>query len=275
MDVREKAFVREYIINHGNAYQAALKAGYAARTAKHAYQWIDDTKTNQTTRRLPYKPYLREAIDVELKKLEDAKVADEKEVMQYLTSVMRKESRAKVVVVEGVGDGCSEARLVEKPPDEREATKAAELLSKIYGMTTEWKIFSRIKSAVICSRHRGIMVVEDDGQRDRISVRSLCLWSKTVKDWAEEFYKGNAWKKTRAAYLASKSYTCERCGRAATVVHHKQYLTRDTISDPDVSLSFDNLEALCETCHQHEHHCSEAVADGLKFTASGELVLDR
>lgn len=137
MDVREKAFAREYIINRGNAYQAAIKAGYAVRTAKQAYQWLDNTKTNQANRRLPYKPYLREAIDVELKKLEDAKVADEKEVMQYLTSVMRKESRAQVVVVEGIGDGCSEARLVEKPPDEREATKAAELLSKIYGMATD------------------------------------------------------------------------------------------------------------------------------------------
>lgn len=134
MDTREMAFVNEYIINSGNAYQAALKAGYSRRTAKHAYQWLEDeTKLNQT-RRLPYKPYLREAIDARLKEIEDAKIANATEVMQYLTSVVRKEARSQVIVVEGTGDGCSEARLVEKPPDEREALDAAKTLAKIYGL---------------------------------------------------------------------------------------------------------------------------------------------
>ena len=134
MNLKERAFVNEYIINGGNAYQAALKAGYARSTAKHAYQWLEDeTKINQT-RRLPYKPFLREAIDERLKEIEDAKIADATEVMQYLTSVVRKESRSQVVVVEGVGEGCSEARLVEKPPDEREALDAAKTLAKIYGL---------------------------------------------------------------------------------------------------------------------------------------------
>lgn len=134
MNPKEKAFVNEYIINGGNAYQAALKAGYARSTAKLAYQWLEDeTKINQT-RRLPYKPYLREAIDERLKEIEDAKIADATEVMQYLTSVVRKESRSQVIVVEGIGEGCSEARLVEKPPDEREALDAAKTLAKIYGL---------------------------------------------------------------------------------------------------------------------------------------------
>ena len=134
MNPKEKAFVNEYIINGGNAYQAALKAGYAKTTAIHAYQWLEDeTKVNQS-RRLPYKPYLREAIDERLKEIEDAKIADATEVMQYLTSVVRKESRSQVIVVEGIGEGCSEARLVEKPPDEREALDAAKTLAKIYGL---------------------------------------------------------------------------------------------------------------------------------------------
>lgn len=133
MNPKEKAFVNEYIINGGNAYQAALKAGYSKATAKHAYQWIDETTLNQT-RRLPYKPYLREAIDARLKEIEDAKIADATEVMRYLTSVVRKEARSQVIVIEGVGEGCTEARLMEKPPDEREALDAAKTLAKIFGL---------------------------------------------------------------------------------------------------------------------------------------------
>jgi hypothetical protein len=37
-----------------------------------------------------------------------------------------------VIVIEGTG-----ARLVEKPPDEIEATKAAELLGKVHGAFTD------------------------------------------------------------------------------------------------------------------------------------------
>lgn len=40
--------------------------------------------------------------------------------MGYLTSVMRGQSEADVVVVEGTGDGYSEAKLIKKPPDEKE-----------------------------------------------------------------------------------------------------------------------------------------------------------
>ena len=138
MDVRERLFVKEYVINKGNAYQAALKAGYSKRTAQNAYEWLQKTLSNPSAKRhLPYKPYLKQAVEGELKAIEDAKVADEREVMEYLTSVMRKESRSSVVVVEGTGDGCSEARIIEKPPDEKEATKAAELIGKVHGMFTD------------------------------------------------------------------------------------------------------------------------------------------
>ena len=57
--------------------------------------------------------------------------------MEYLTSVMRGESRSCVVVVEGTGDGCSSSRVINKPPDEKEKIRAAELLGKRYGMYKE------------------------------------------------------------------------------------------------------------------------------------------
>lgn len=141
MDERETLFVSEYIANKGNAYQAALKAGYAKATAKHAYQWLEETQSNPTRKRhLPFKPHLKKAIDDKLAEINSAKTADAQEVMEYLTSVMRKEARSEVIVVEGTGEGRSSARLVEKPPDEKEATKAAEILSKILGMSNSVSI---------------------------------------------------------------------------------------------------------------------------------------
>ena len=42
-----------------------------------------------------------------------------------------------MVVVENIGDYCSEAREIEKAPDEKERLKAAELLGKRYGLYTD------------------------------------------------------------------------------------------------------------------------------------------
>ena len=64
-------------------------------------------------------------------------IADQDEVLKYLTSVMRGESKSSVVVVENVGDYCSEAREMQKSPDEKERLKAAEMLGKRYGLYTE------------------------------------------------------------------------------------------------------------------------------------------
>ena len=64
-------------------------------------------------------------------------IADQDEVLKYLTSVMRGNTQSEIVVVEGIGDGCSEARAVQKAPDEKERLKAAELLGKRYGLYTE------------------------------------------------------------------------------------------------------------------------------------------
>ena len=44
------------------------------------------------------------------------------------------ESKSEIVVVEGLGEGESEARRMEKAPDEKERLKAAELLGKRFGL---------------------------------------------------------------------------------------------------------------------------------------------
>ena len=103
-----------------------------------------------------------------------------------------------------------------------------------------------------------------------------------MQEWAKGFYKSAAWQTTRDAYLASRAGMCERCaaaGRlfiivgdrlverhaepgettAATVVHHRKYLTRRNINDPAIALGWDNLEALCQTCHNREHHAGNVA----------------
>lgn len=124
MTEKQKRFVDEYLIDL-NATQAAIRAGYSKKTAKSIGQ------------RLLTVVDVKNHINKQLDKISDDKIADAKEIMEYLTSVMRGESRACVVVVEGTGDGCSSSRLIDKPPDEKERIKAAELLGKRYGMYNE------------------------------------------------------------------------------------------------------------------------------------------
>lgn len=78
-----------------------------------------------------------------------------------------------------------------------------------------------------------------------------------MKAWAKSFYLSAAWEKTRAAYLMSQDYICERCGQPAKIVHHKRWLNRENINDISVTLCWDNLEALCQDCHNKEHHKQE------------------
>lgn len=80
---------------------------------------------------------IKSYIDEKLKELSDKKIADQQEVLAYLTSVLRGETQSEIVVVEGIGDGCSEARRLQKAPDERERLKAAELLGKRMGLFKE------------------------------------------------------------------------------------------------------------------------------------------
>lgn len=79
-----------------------------------------------------------------------------------------------------------------------------------------------------------------------------------MQDFAAAFYKSKRWQHTRAAYLKSVGGLCERClkkglYRPAVIVHHKTYITPETINNPEISLSWSNLEALCRDCHAAEH----------------------
>lgn len=72
-----------------------------------------------------------------MKQKESSLIATQDEVLQYLTSVLRGESRTTDTVLVGIGDGYQEVQEVEKKPSEKDRLKAAELLGKRYGLYTD------------------------------------------------------------------------------------------------------------------------------------------
>ena len=127
MTERQKRFCDEYLIdlNGTRAYKAAYPSVKSDEVARKAAS------------RLLTNVDVRAYLDERLEQLHNERTADAQEVVEYLTAVLRGESVASVVVVEGEGEGCSSARIVEKPPDEKERLKAAELLGKRYGLFTD------------------------------------------------------------------------------------------------------------------------------------------
>lgn len=59
--------------------------------------------------------------------------------------------------------------------------------------------------------------------------------------------------------MESVNHLCERClskgiVKPAEIVHHKIELNPSNINNPDVTLNFDNLEAVCRDCHADIHN---------------------
>ena len=93
-----------------------------------------------------------------------------------------------------------------------------------------------------------------------------------MQKWAASFYRSKAWRSCRDCYYLSQHGICQRCNGAGKIVHHIRELTPATISDPLITLGWDNLELLCQECHNREHMSTDAVAEGLRFNADGDVV---
>ncbi|HBE9436527.1 TPA: terminase small subunit [Clostridioides difficile] len=116
---KQKRFC-DYYIETGNATEAAIKAGYSEKTAKVI------GAENLT------KPYLKSYIDERIAQLESNRIADAKEVMEYLTKIVRNEAKEEVVVVSEYGP-----EIIKKDVSIRDRNKAAELLGKRYRLFTD------------------------------------------------------------------------------------------------------------------------------------------
>lgn len=127
MTEKQKRFADEYLIdlNGTRAYKVAYPSVKKDQVAA--------TNAGRLLRNAEVKTY----IDEQLEKMHNEKTADAQEVLEYLTAVMRNEKTEEVVVVEGTGDGCSEARVIKKDASIKDRVKAAELLGKRYSLFTD------------------------------------------------------------------------------------------------------------------------------------------
>ena len=124
LTAKQQRFCDEYLIDL-NATQAAIRAGYSKKTA------------NRIGTENLSKLVIREYIENRRAEKEAALIANQDEVLKYLTSVLRGQSKSTEIVIEGLGDGSTKARKMEKEPSEKDKLKAAELLGKRYGLYTE------------------------------------------------------------------------------------------------------------------------------------------
>ena len=115
LTLKKRKFADEYIIS-GNIEQSALNAGYSANYSR--------SQSHKLLANVGIKSY----IDERLKEIESEKTASIKEVMEYLSSVMRGEQREQTLI--GRGQGFQEITNISVSAKDR--IKAADILNKIH-----------------------------------------------------------------------------------------------------------------------------------------------
>lgn len=120
LNEKQKLFVQQYLVDF-NATQAAIRSGYSPKTA-----------VKQGSRLLTNAD-IQEHIEIEKKKTNEELIAKREDVLKYLTAVMIGESKSSVLALD-VGGG---QKTINKPPDEKERLKAAELLGKYHSIFTD------------------------------------------------------------------------------------------------------------------------------------------
>lgn len=141
---KRKRFVDEYIIS-GNATDAYIKAGYSVKKRS-----VAEANARKLLGNYSVDAYLKEKME----ELQSDKIADQNEILEYLTRVMRREEDENQVVtlrekeekwVQVDDKGTLKKQVVENeraevvpiPTKVSDSNKAAELLGKRYGMWTE------------------------------------------------------------------------------------------------------------------------------------------
>lgn len=137
---KQQRFVDEYLIDL-NATQAAIRAGYSEKTAQ------------EQSSRLLSNVMVQEYMQKKMQQREDDLIADQNEVLRYLTAVMRREKTESIVVTlkekrsfyapDENGTMRKQTveneipKVVEIPARLSDSNKAAELLGKAHCLFTE------------------------------------------------------------------------------------------------------------------------------------------
>ena len=137
LTIKQKKFADEYI-KTGNATQSAINAGYSKKYA--------NTNASKLLQNTTIKAY----IDERMKKLEDEAIADQSEILKYLTRIIRDEEREEVLV--NVGNFEQERQEIKISAKDK--IRAAELLGKRYQLWTD---------KVDINSTEGIKIIDDIG----------------------------------------------------------------------------------------------------------------
>lgn len=121
MTARQERFCQEFA-KTGNATLSALNAGYSEKTA------------NEQGSRLLANVSVQERIRELQGEIKNQNIMDAREMQEHLTSIIRQESQEEVIVVEGCGDGVSEAVTKTKTPSQSDRIKAIQLLARMQGV---------------------------------------------------------------------------------------------------------------------------------------------
>lgn len=121
LTIKQNKFADEYI-KTGNAYQSALNAGYSENYAKNATKFLLENNGR-----------ISSYIEERMKKLESKTIANQTEILQFLTRIVRGEEKEEVLV--NVGNFEQEKQEIKISAKDR--IKAAELLGKRYGSWIE------------------------------------------------------------------------------------------------------------------------------------------
>lgn len=95
-----------------------------------------------------------------------------------------------------------------------------------------------------------------------------------ARDFAKPFYDSAAWRKCRAAFIAEREAIdggmCQRCGQElGYIVHHRVWLSLENIGDVEITLNHENLEYVCQTCHNKIEQGEENPR--YRFTPDGQV----
>lgn len=118
---RQERFCQEFA-KTGNATLSAVNAGYAQNSAR------------QQGDRLLSNDDIKKRIKELNGEIKNQNILEAREMQEILTTIIKQESEEEVIVVEGCGDGVSEAVIKKKKPSQSDRIKAIQLLARMQGV---------------------------------------------------------------------------------------------------------------------------------------------
>jgi len=163
---KQKRFI-DYYIETGNATEACRLAGYRGSNLK--------VVGKQNLTKLNF--YIQEKMAAK----DNQRIASQDEVLRYLTSVLRGEADEENIVIEAVGDYCTQARIMKKKAAVKDRNDAAKQLLKITGVTKidREKLDIEKEKLIIMQTKSGQAdtTIEDDGFLDALKGKAKEVWA--------------------------------------------------------------------------------------------------